>query len=102
MNPGLVSSSFFGFVNLTFLRIFCRLSRIEITKKKNLELRERKLMDLATTRIADTWTPDEEASAIRKIAKIAFVYDSCKVPLLVSCIALKCEILMNISFPFLS
>ena len=52
-----------------------------IIQRKNDDFendRREKYMALAKTRVATKWTPAEEASAIKKVATVAFTYDALK------------------------
>lgn len=52
--------------------------RIEKRKKRLIEDRDQKYFSLSQLKTTDKWTPAEEKEAIRKVAKVAFVYDRSK------------------------
>ena len=49
--------------------------RIEAQRAKKEEDRRLRMLDMVKFKMADTWTKEEEESAVRKITGVAFSYD---------------------------
>lgn len=67
--------------------------RVERMKHKLEQKRLAKVEQLTAVRVASTWTEDDEISAIRKIARVSFTYDSLKGGLEVSPVTVWCWVL---------
>jgi hypothetical protein len=49
--------------------------KLEETQRKKKEQREKRMLELVKFKMAETWTKEEEESAIKKVTDIAFSYD---------------------------
>lgn len=55
-----------------------RQDQLEKEREKRAKEREEKFLSLLKPVISDTWTKEEEESAIRKVARVAYTYDRIK------------------------
>ena len=49
--------------------------RIDNARKRKEDERQQRMLDMVKFRMADSWTKEEEESAVRKISEVAFSYD---------------------------
>lgn len=49
--------------------------RIAESHKRKEDEREQRMLEMTKFKMADSWTKEEEESAVRKITEVAFSYD---------------------------